>query len=88
MITIRYTQQNRAPETVDVPAIDVQRVKLCTVNGLPTAEVRETHPEERAFVVDAPYAASWLGWHYGQVPAYGRTPKEAVEKLAAGQYPS
>lgn len=71
-------------ETVSVPTVATfQGVRPLRVGGLLVAEVRATYPVERELVADRRYAATWLGWHYGQGPGYGDTPEDAVRALAA-----
>lgn len=84
MLKIRYTHESAA-HVIDVPGIAPHNVRLRRVDGLPTAEVRETDADERAEVCDKPYAAAWLGWTRGQCPSYGSTPEGAVRALAAGK---
>ena len=89
MHKIRATNDSDGTEIyVEVSSIDTRGVRLLRVGGLATAQVREVSEDERQEVVDLPYAAAWLGWHSGQVPAYGKTPEQAVRKLALGQVAS
>lgn len=44
--------------------------------------VRPTTADEREWVCDQPYCAELVGWHRGQSPSYGSTPREAVERHA------
>lgn len=88
MHTIRYRYNDGPAQTMDVENYRHDGVRLLRVRGLPTAEVRDALPGERQLIVDAPYAATWLGWHRGQCPAYGCTPEDAVRKLAAGEVAS
>lgn len=85
MQTIRITFKDQV-STLEVQGpVDLNGVKPLPVDGLLTAEVRETDEGEREEVVNKPFAATWLGWHRGQCPAYGRTPEDAVRRLAAGK---
>lgn len=73
---------------VEVPApVDANGVRLLRDQGtgLLRAEVRETDARERELICNKRYAATWVGWHRGQTPAYGDTPETAVRALAAGR---
>jgi len=83
-IKVATTYDHEPSEVIEVPEIHRQGVKLFRVDGLPVVQVSKTTEFEREMVVDAPFHATWLGWHYGQCPAYGNTPEQAARKLAAG----
>lgn len=71
--------------TLDVPQASFNGVRPCCANGMFLVQVRETDEAERDLVANERYAATWLGWHRGQCPAYGATPEEAARRLAAGE---
>lgn len=87
MIRVRVSGDAvETPHVIEVPAANTYGVRPYRIDGLLTAQVREvTDPGERELVSVCRYAATWLGWHYGQTPGYGDTPDDAVRALAAGK---